>query len=63
MKNYDKDIISSNLMYLDANKLYGWTISHKVPVNGFIWVEKLSIFHEIFIKNYNEISDIGYFLE
>ena len=63
MKNYDKDIISSYLMYLDANNLYGWAMSQKLPVNGFKWVEKLSRFNEIFIKNYNENSDIGYFLE
>ena len=24
MKNYNKDITSSYLMYLDANNLYGW---------------------------------------
>ena len=37
----------------------------KLPVNGFKWVEKsrLSRFNERFIKNYNENSDIGYFLE
>ena len=63
MKNYDKDIISSYLMYLDTNNLYGWAMSQKLPVNGFKWVEKLSRFNEIFIKNYNENSDIGYFLE
>ena len=38
MKNYDKDVISSYLMYLDANNLYGWAISQKLPVNGFKWV-------------------------
>ena len=63
MKNYNKDVISSYLMYLDANNLYGWAISQKLPVNGFKWVEKLSRFNEIFIKNYNENIDIGYFLE
>ena len=57
MKNYDKDIISSYLMYLDANNLYGWAMSQKLPVNGFKWVEKLSRFNEIFIKNYNGNSD------
>ena len=63
MKNYDKDIISFYLMYLDANNLYGWTISQKLPVNGFKWVKKLSKFNDILIRNYDENSDKGYFLE
>ena len=63
MKNYDKDITSSYLAYLDANNLYGWAMCQKLPVNGFTWVETLPRFNERFIKNYNENSDIGYFLE
>ena len=63
MKNYDKDIISSYVTYLDANNLYGWTMFKKLPINGFKWVKTLSRFNERFIKNYNENSDIGYFLE
>ena len=63
MKNYNKDIISSYLMYLDANNLYGWAMSQKLPVNGFKWVKNLSQFNKSFIRNYNENSDIGYFLE
>ena len=35
MNNYDKSIESSSLMYLDANNLYGWAMSQKLPVNGF----------------------------
>ena len=50
---------------LDANNLYRWTMSQKLPVNGFKWAEKsrLSRFNEIFTKNYDENSDKGYFLE
>ena len=44
MKNYDKNIESSYLMYLDANILYGWAMSQKLPANGFKWVEELSQF-------------------
>ena len=63
MKNYDKSIESSYLMYLDANNLYGWAMSQKLPVNGFKWENDLSRFNENFIKNYDENSDVGYFLE
>ena len=63
MKNYDKSIESSYLMYLDANNLYGWAMSKKLPVNDFKWENDLSKFNEKFIKNYNENSDVGYFLE
>ena len=63
MKNYDKNIESLYLMYLDANNLYGWAMSQKLPVNSFEWVEKLSEFDECFIKNYDENSDKGYIFE
>ena len=63
MKNYDKNIDSSYLMYLDGNNLYGWAMSQKLPINGFKWVTDVSRFNERFIKNYNENSDIGCFLE
>ena len=63
MKNYNKNIESSYLLYLDANNLYGWAVSQKLPVNGFKWLNDLSRFNEDFIKNHNENNDIGYFLE
>ena len=63
MKNYDKNTTSSYLMYLDANNLYGSTMSQKLPVNGFEWVEKLSQFNENSPTNYDENSNEGYFLD
>ena len=63
INSYDKSIISSFLMYLDAKNLYGWAIIQKLPVNGFKWVKNLSKLNERFIKDYNENSDRGYFLE
>ena len=50
MTNYDKKIESSYLAFLDANNLYGWAMSQKLPVNCFKLVEKLSKFNEKFIK-------------
>ena len=63
MKNYDKNQESSYLEYLDANNLYGWAMCKKLPVNGFKWVTKLDKFNEDFIKNYNENSNVGCFLD
>ena len=48
IKNYDKNNESSYIEYLDANDLYGWAMSQRLPVNGFKQVKKLSRFNEIF---------------
>ena len=63
MKNYNKDVISSYLIYLDATNLYGRAMSQKLPVKDFKWVKNLSKFNEDLIKNYDENSDKGYFPE
>ena len=63
MKNYDENIKSLCLIYLDGNNLRGWAMSQKLPVNDFEWVKKLSKFNECFIKNNDENNDKGYFLE
>ena len=63
MKNYDKNEESSYIQYLDANNLYGWAMSQKLPINGFKWLEDTSGINEEFIKNYNENNDKGYILE
>ena len=37
-----KKIESSYVTYLDANNLYGWAMSKKLPANGFKWENDLS---------------------
>ena len=63
MKDYDKNKESSYLQYWDRDNLYGWAISQKLPVNNFKWIKDTSQFNEDFIKNYDQESDEGYFLE
>ena len=62
MQNYNKSEESSYIQYLDANNLYGWEMSKKLPVNGFKWLDSNKI-NENVIKNYNENNDKGYILE
>ena len=63
MKDYDEHKESSYLKYWDVNSLYGWAILQKLPVNKFEWIEGISQFNEDFMKNYNEESNEGSFLE
>ena len=62
MKNYNNHKESSYIQYPDANNLYGWAMSKKLPVNGFKWTDSSKI-NEEFIKNYNENGNKGYILE
>ena len=67
MKNYNNNEESSYIQYLDANNLYGWAMSKKLPVNGFKWIDNSEtaehVINEEFIKNYNENDNKGYILE
>ena len=58
VKNYDKNITLSYLMYLD-----GWVMSQKLLVNDFKWNKNVSKFDEDFIKNYDVDSNNVYILE
>ena len=70
-KNYNNNEESSYIQYLDANNLYGWAMSKKLPANGFKWTDtsetsalaRNNIINEEFIKNYNENDKKGYILE
>ena len=67
MKNYNCNEESSYIQYLDANNLYGWAMSKKLPVNGFKWLDNDKtaehVINKEFIKNYNENDKKGYILE
>ena len=65
MKNYNNNEESSYIQYLDANNLYGWAMSKKLPVNGFRWLDsdEINEINEEFIKNYNENDNNGYTFE
>ena len=63
-KNYDKSKESSYIQYLDANNLYGATMSEKLPINEFKWVNEISRINEKSVKSYDKKnSDKGYILE
>ena len=63
MNNYDENKKSSFLPHLDANNLYGCPVIKKLHVGGFKWVKNVSKIDEKFKKNYDENSDVGYFLQ
>ena len=39
MKEFDKTKPSTFIQYLDANNLYGWAMSQKLPTYGFKWID------------------------
>ena len=37
-EKFDKSKSSSYIMYYDANNLYGWAMSQKLPTHKFKWM-------------------------
>jgi hypothetical protein len=58
MESYDPDVVSSYIMYLDANNLYGEAMTQKLPTGGFEWKE-----NNTDILNYDCEGDTGIFVE
>ena len=63
MKDYDENKELSCLKYWDVNSLYSWAMSQNFQVNNFDWIDDTLQFNEHFIKNYDEESDEGDFVE
>ena len=46
MKSYNNNEESSYIQYLDANNLYGWAMSKKLPTNGFKCIDTSETSHK-----------------
>lgn len=60
MSEHNPDEISSYIMYLDANNLYGHSMSQKLPTGNFNWIDNAT---EEWIKTVNVDGNTGYFVE
>ena len=43
MKDFDETKPSTFIQYFDANNLYGWAMSQKLPTHGFKWIDDIDI--------------------
>ena len=62
MKDYDENEESKYIMYLDANNLYGWAMSQRLPTNGFKWMSQNEI-NKLKLEKYHQESEQGLILE
>ena len=66
LPDYNRELDDSYLMYLDANNLYGWAMSERLPRGNFKWLNNLPDTPEeieFFLSKYTEDSDKGIILE
>ena len=61
MKNYNPDVESKFIQYLDANNLYGWAMSQNLPTHGFKWMKNITVekVDEILEKANHSMSNLG----
>ena len=62
MTHYDKEKPSTYIQYLDANNLYGWAMTQKLPTHGFKWMKKPNIQSTIELLE-KKVTKIGYIFE
>ena len=63
MPNFNSNALSTYLMYVDANNLYGCTMRKKLPIDSFEWINDFKKFTTEFVKNYDDNDDISYLFE
>ena len=62
MENFNENLPSKYIMYLDANNLYGWAMSQYLPTGNFKWLTKEQI-NKTNLAKYSEEHDEGLLLE
>ena len=62
IKGYNKKMPSKYLMYLDANNLYGWSMSQCLPTGNFKWMSDRNI-NKLDLAKYKDNSKRGLILE
>jgi hypothetical protein len=61
MQNYDSTKADSSILYLDANNLYGWSMSQYLPTKDFKWCD--DVWSAEKIMNIADDADTGYMFE
>ena len=61
MKDYNPDIESTFIQYLDANNLYGWAMTQQLPTYGFKWMKDITVekVMKILEKVNHSMSNLG----
>ena len=59
---YDASLPRQNLIYLDANKLYGWAVSQSLPTHGFRFLQQEEI-SALKLQYLSDEDEDGYILE
>jgi hypothetical protein len=64
-KTYDPTKEFNSIFYIDANNLYGFAMSQKMPLRNFEWVDDddIEIFTTDFILSLDDNDSVGYYLE
>ena len=61
MSDYDKSLMDSYILYLDANNLYGYAMCEYLPQNNFKW--NTEDWNTDKILNLNDEGETGYLFD